>query len=80
MLFFVLNIFISIITEAFYKVRLESRENPNSGLDLWTHTKQKLRNLLRKGVTSKKPKYLDHLGMFPKRIDELTNYVIRVSF
>jgi len=80
MLFFVLNIFISIITEAFYKVRLQSRENPNSGLDLWLHSKKKLRNFFGKEVSSGKPKYQDRLSMFPKRIDELTNYVIRVSF
>jgi hypothetical protein len=80
MLFFVLNIFISIITESFYKVRVESKNNPKSELNLWSHAKTKLRNIFGKEISSKKPIYQDRLSVFPRRIDELTNYVIRVHF
>jgi hypothetical protein len=79
MLFFVLNIFISIITESFYKVRLNSKENPKSGLDFWDHAKKKLRNLFKKKNNLNKPKYHDRFSLFPRRVDQLTNFVIQVN-
>jgi len=50
MLFFVINIFISIITESFYKVRLESKENPKNELDLWSQAKKKVKSFFNKNV------------------------------
>jgi hypothetical protein len=79
MLFFVLNIFISIITESFFKVRLESKKSPNNGLDFWGHAKKKLRNIFKKNDSGHIPKYRDRFSLFPRRVDQLTNFVIQVN-
>ena len=72
MLAFVLNIFISIITEAFDKVRTDAKMNPDRQFNFWTHLKYKLSMLKNEA----KPKYKDHLKVFPKRVDKLIDVVI----
>jgi hypothetical protein len=82
MICFILNIFISIITDAFEKVRNDSKENPNRDLHFWSHLKKKIKSLFKgkdeqdtlQGVTQ----YRDYLSLFPNRINSLNNYVISV--
>ena len=84
MICFALNIFISIITESFYKVRQSNKEKTNQRLNFWTHAKQKLNNFykIRMGQSNseKQSKYRDHLSVFPNRIDALSHLLIRVNF
>ena len=81
-IFFALNIFISIITNAFSSVRLEAKTNPHE-FDFYEHVRFKLKRLFRK----KSPlddllppsKYRDHLSILPSRIDGIVNIIIRVN-
>ncbi len=83
MICFILNIFISIITDSFEKIRLNSKENPNRNLQFWSHLKKKLKSLFKRNdqqvSLQRKRKYRDYISVFPKRIDYLVNYVTRVS-
>ena len=76
-LFFALNIFISIIAEAFNKVRHEAKEKKNFDFDFFDHILRKLSRSEKK--QNKINSYRDFISIFPKRTDSLCNYVIRVS-
>jgi hypothetical protein len=82
MICFILNIFISIITDAFEKIRLNSKTNPNRDLQFWSHLKKKIRNLFKRkdeqDSLQRKTKYRDHLSVFPNRTNALIDYIIRV--
>ena len=76
-LFFALNIFISIIAEAFNKVRHEAKEKNSLDFDFFDHI---LRKLTSSEIKQNKINgYRDFISIFPKRADSLCNYVIRVS-
>ena len=81
-IFFALNIFISIITNAFSSVRLEAKTNPH-GFDFYEHVKFKLKRLFRKKspLDDLQPpcKYRDHLSILPSRIDGIVNIIFRVN-
>jgi polycystin 1L2 len=81
-IYFSLNIFVSIIIEAFDKVRAAEEENPNE-FDFYTHVTHKFNGLFRKNSPSEnlpKPyEYKDHLNILPRRINYLINYVLRVK-
>ncbi len=83
MLCLVLNIFISIVTEAYGKIRFDHRNNRKNELNFFSHAKCKLINLVKhtfeKDPISKNIKYRDFMSTFPERIDSLTNYVMGVS-
>jgi len=83
MICFILNIFISIITDAFEKVRLDYKSNPNREFHFWSTGKMIVHNFFKNkqenNVSKRKPKYRDHISVFPKRVDQLSKYVIRVS-
>jgi hypothetical protein len=83
MICLILNIFISIITEAFDKVRTDAKANAEKELNFWSHFRKKLQNLFKrkdeKDVRRIQPKYRDHLSVFPKLIDSFTDYVIWFS-
>jgi polycystin 1L2 len=80
--YFSLNIFVSIIVEAFDRVRTEARENPNE-FDFYTHVAHKWNCLFRKEPPSdnlpKPTEYKDHLNILPRRINDVINYVFRVN-
>jgi len=83
MICFILNIFISIITDAFEKIRLEYMSNPNREFHFWSTGKEMVFNVFKtkqeNNLSKRKSKYRDHLCVFPKRVDQLNKYVIRVS-
>jgi polycystin 1L2 len=83
MICFILNIFISIITDAFEKVRLEYMSNPRREFHFWSTGKMIVHNFFENKqenhISKRKPKYRDHMSVFPKRVDQLSKYVIRVS-
>jgi hypothetical protein len=83
-LFFGLNIFISIIVDSFEKVRKDAFENPNK-FDLWVHICKRIEQRFypEKNDNIKMPsyeEYRDHLSTFHRRIDRLISYLIRVTF
>ena len=82
MICFILNIFISIITDAFEIVRSDSKDNSKRDLQFWSHLKKKIRNLFKRKDESdslqRKTKYRDHLSVFPNRTNALIDYIIRV--
>jgi len=82
-IYFSLNIFVSIIIEAFDRVRAEAKENPNE-FDFYTHVAHKWNDLFRrKPPNSNSPKpteYKEHLNILPRRINGLINYVLRVRY
>ena len=79
---FILNIFISIITDAFEIVRSDSKDNSKRDLQFWSHLKKKLRYLFKRkdeqDSLQRKTKYRDHLSVFPNRTNALIDYIIRV--
>jgi polycystin 1L2 len=84
-LFFALNIFISIIAEAFNLVRHEDGANgDDSYFDLFEHVVKKFFGHENKSETNEELivnqvcKYKDHLSILPNRIDRLINFVYRV--
>jgi polycystin 1L2 len=81
--YIILNIFISIITEAFDLVRAEAKENPNE-FDFYAHVAFKLKNVFTKKSTSEslpsQNEYQDFMSIMQKRINGLINYILRVLF
>ena len=80
-LYFALNIFISIITDAFDKLREEMKENPNE-LNLTNCLYLKLKKFFLKksnfDTLTSPDKYKDVLGTFPEHINKLNEHLIRV--
>ena len=79
-LLFTLNIFISIIVEAFGKVRKDSKRNPRE-FKFFDHAWKKLNNFLsgkhsHENITYNE--YRDHLSVLPKRVTALINFFMRV--
>ncbi len=79
-LFFALNIFISIIIDSFEKVRAEAKIDPEK-FGFLNHIVDKFRRLFRK--KDNKSAYIDyksHLDILPSRIDNIIDYLIRVTY
>ena len=77
---FVLNIFITIITEAFDKIRLEAREKPNE-FDLYDILKKiKERLFKKKSDLPPSDEYKDPLSIFPIQVNRLIDLTINVIF
>jgi hypothetical protein len=81
-LLFALNIFISIITDAFDALRTETKKKPND-FDLINYLRFKLKKCffkknLQDSVLSAE-NYKDHLTIFPIYIDRLNRFITRVS-
>ena len=77
-LFFALNIFISIILESFDKVRREAKIDPDK-FGFMGHILEKFGNFLKK--TDKSPPstdYKTHLDLFPKQVDQIIDILITV--
>jgi len=89
-LFFVLNIFISIITDAFDLVRKRKSDDRDENIlkHAWDYLKriplkqQVLNGKFMKDEKKKsnQPVYQDYLGIFPKRVDSLIDHVFVVRF
>jgi hypothetical protein len=81
MLCFALNIFISIITDAFSELRVEEKVKPNE-FDLIKHLYSILKKwFLKKSSEDKLPssdKYKDYISIFPEHIDRIGQYLNRV--
>ena len=79
MICFTLNIFVSIITEAFDHVRHEAKKNPDQ-YDFMNHAIKRFKKLFKKSLTFSPQKtiYRNHLSVFPKRIYKLINLIFRV--
>ena len=81
-LFCALNIFISIIIDAFDAIRAQAKENANE-FDFYTHVWSKLRKSFRRksssNMLSKSDEYKTHLALFPSRINDLVNFILRVD-
>ena len=77
---FTLNIFISIITDAFDKVRHEAKENPEK-FDFMNHAIMRFKRMLRiqQNKTYFEPNCRDHLSLFPNRVIKLINLIFRVN-
>jgi hypothetical protein len=81
MLCFALNIFISIITDAFSELRVEEKLKPNE-FDLINH----LYSIVNKWFLKKSPedqlpsseKYQDYISIFPEHINRIDQYLDRV--
>jgi polycystin 1L2 len=82
MICFTLNIFISIIIEAFDHVRHEAKNNPDQ-FDFMNHTIKRFKKLFKKSSSNNaehnKQVYRDHLSVFPNRINKLINFTYRVN-
>jgi polycystin 1L2 len=81
--YIILNIFISIITEAFDKIRAQAKENPNE-FDFYSHVAFKLKSVFHReltieSVSNQVEEYQDFLSTLKKRINSLINYILRVS-
>ena len=79
-LFCALNIFISIIIDAFDVIRVQSKKNSNE-FDFYTHVWSKISNTLLKKSLDDLPRhdeYQTHLSILPARINGLINYILRV--
>jgi hypothetical protein len=79
-LFFALNIFISIIIDSFEKVRAEAKIDPEK-FGFLNHILDKFKCLFRKkknGSTYKD--YKSHMDILPSRIDNVIDYLIRVTY
>ena len=82
-LYFVLNIFVSVITETFDQVRGAARENPTE-FDLFKHATRKLKMFCQfenSNVDVHPPPelYRDHLSVLSNRVNGLINYLFRVN-
>ena len=80
-LLFALNIFISIIVEAFSKVRKDSKKKPNEFNFFNYGWKILMKKFSRKSKNEENVtyhQYRDHLSVLPKRVTALINYFIRV--
>jgi len=81
-LFFALNIFISIIIDSFEKVRNEAKLNPDK-FGFLNHIIGKFKKLFsknsnRNGMTY--TNYKSHLQILPGQVDKLVDYLIRVNY
>jgi hypothetical protein len=83
MICFTLNIFVSIITEAFDHVRHKAKNNPDQ-FDFMNHAIKRFKKLFGKSSSNiaeqNKQVYRDHLSVFPNRINKLINFTYRVNF
>ena len=82
MICFTLNIFVSIITDAFGEVRDEANQNPDH-FDFMSHAFKRFKSLFQKTPTESSqehPIYRDQLSIFPNRVNKLINYMFRVNF
>jgi polycystin 1L2 len=79
-LFFALNIFISIIIDSFDKVRGEAKLDPEK-FGFLNHILDKFKCLFRKkDNNSAYIEYKSHLDILPSRIDNVIDYLIRVKY
>ena len=80
-LFFCLNIFISIIISSFEQVRLEAKRNPDE-FGFLNHIVAKVKRMFQKKTKfdslPSHNEYKDHLRLLPDRIDQIINFSIRV--
>jgi hypothetical protein len=80
-IYFSLNIFVSIIIEAFEFVRAKAKENLNE-FDFYTHVAHKLTYLFRKKSPDahmpNPAEYKEHVNILPRQLNGLINYVLRV--
>ncbi len=81
-LFFALNIFISIIIDSFENVRNEAKLNPDK-FGFLNHIIGKFKKLFSKnsnqnGMTY--TNYKSHLQILPGQVDKLVDYLIRVNY
>ena len=79
-LFFALNIFISIITESFDKIRNESKKNSHLEFDLMDHISEILNKKIKNNNSPSPDRYKNHLAIFSNRVNRLIRYFIRVKF
>jgi hypothetical protein len=84
-LYFVLNIFVSIIIDSFEKVRVKAYENMKNGeIDFFGYVSMKFKKHFER-LTSRANKlssykdYHSHMSIFSNRIDTLINMVFRVN-
>ena len=81
--YFSLNIFVTIIISSFEIVRAQSKLNPNE-FDFYTHVAYKVKNLFKRNATlnssSSLTNYKEHLSILPNRINGIINYMLRVTF
>jgi hypothetical protein len=79
MIFFILNIYISIITDSFDNVRYEAKTYPDR-FDFMEYSLNKIKKLFKLNSKEKKleSKYVACKD-FSHTIDRLTNYLIRVN-
>jgi len=78
-LFFALNIFISIIIESFDKVRMDAKNNPNK-FGFLDHIVTKIKKLFRKKEhLPSHQDYKNHLSVFSNHVDKLIHYLIKVN-
>ena len=81
-IFFALNIFITIIMDAFEKVRERAKANPHREFDFLRYAFAKIRNMFQRkeaSLLASPDRYKNHLSVFPSRIDALINYFYRVN-
>ncbi len=81
-LYFVLNIFITIIMNSFDKVRREFKRKRQNELSFFEHVKKKLKSVFaNKFSTADLPnhvEYKDHSGIFLNRIEKLIGFIYKV--
>jgi hypothetical protein len=81
MICFTLNIFVSIIIDAFGDVRHEAKKNPDE-FDFMNHAIKIFKKLFRQTELNNveiKQVYRDHLSVFPNRVNKLINFTYRVN-
>jgi len=77
-LFFALNIFVSIIIDSFEKVRSEAKKDPDK-FGFLSHIIGKFKRLFGKRETKMTyDEYKNHMDILPSQVDKLINIVIRV--
>ena len=77
-IFFALNIFISIVIESFDKVRAEAKINPDK-FGFMGHILGKFKNLFRKKQElAAHTLYKSHLNILPNQVDNIINHLIKV--
>ena len=79
-IYFALNIFISIIMESFEKLREKAMENPHDDFDFLTYAAVKVKSAFQKKkfVLPSQDKYKDHLSSFPRIVDSFVDYIYKV--
>ena len=80
---FTLNIFVSIITDAFDAVRFNEKENEND-YHFFDHALNKFKALFNKNKSNRDSfsiqKYRSHISILPRHINRLANIIFRVNF